>query len=287
MFTRMTVTPIDIDALRAWIGRQHVVEDALPSFPATALAATLDRDERLATGDALPPLWHWVYFLDLHKSAELDENGHARQGDFLPVVPFPRRMFAGARLEFHRPLRIGEPARRVSTIANVELKRGSSGDLLFLVLRHEFHTAAGLALTEEQDIVYRQPGGTASAPPAGRATREEARWQRTVEANEMVLFRYSALIFNAHRIHWDRPYAVEREGYPGLIVHGQLIATWLADLLRRHSERALERFRFRSVRALLDHARCRLCAAPRGDAVALWAEDERGAPVMEAQATLA
>lgn len=258
----------------------------MPAFPADALCATLDRDGRAVSGDALPPLWHWAYFLPLDKTADLAENGHARQGGFLPQIPLPRRMFAGARLQFVRPLRIGEPAQRVTTIADIRMKQGRSGDLLFLLLRHEIHDAHGLALCEEQDIVYRHRSG-AAAPALLPKTAPPPIWTREIAANEMLLFRYSALIFNAHRIHWDRPYAQEAQGYPGLVVHGQLIATWLADLVRRHSERPMQTFRFRSVSALLEHTRCRLCAVPEGDTVSLWAEDAHGALVMEAHAGLA
>jgi len=282
----MPAPNIDIAALRACIGRQEIVADTLPAFSASALAATLDLDDRFEAGDCLPPLWHWVYFLDLHKSAELAENGHVKHGGFLPAMPLPRRMFAGARLTFHRPLRIGERAQRISTIADIDHKRGSSGDLVFMRMRNEFLNAEGLALTEEQDIVYRQPQSASVAPRVENCLEEHAPWVREIEANETLLFRYSALIFNAHRIHWDRPYAQDKEGYAGLIVHGQLIATWLAELARSNSGRPFKSFRFRSLRALLDHARCRLCGEPSGDSVRLWAEDERGV-VMEAHAELA
>lgn len=278
---------VDLAALRAAIGRGETVEDPLPAFPASALAATLDRDEVAVPGDPLPPLWHWAYFLPLPVTAALAENGHARQGEFVPHIPLPRRMFAGARLQFVRPLRIGERAQRVSTIVRVDSKQGRSGELLFLVLRHEYYDREGLAIREEQDIVYRRPPRRAIPPPA-LAARSGAKplWVREVEANEVLLFRYSALIFNAHRIHWDRPYAQGAEGYAGLVVHGQLIATWLADLVHRNSGRPIRSFRFRSVAALLEHAGCRLCGLPDGDGVRLWAETADNAVVMEAFAVL-
>lgn len=272
--------------LQAWIGRQDRVEDAMPCFPANALAATLDRNERFAPGDALPALWHWIYFLDLHRTNELAGNGHVRHGGFLPPMPYPRRMFAGGRIRFHRPLPLGAVARRTSTIASIESKIGRSGPLAFMRMRNVIEADGVLALEEEQDIVYREPGSGASSAAPVRGGEEPA-WEREVSANEMMLFRYSALIFNAHRIHWDRPYAVGEEGYPGLVVHGQLIATWLADLVKRHSDRAIAAFEFRSLRALFDGEACRLCGSPAGDAVRLWAQNDTGAVVMQARAELA
>lgn len=277
---------IDLAPLQAWIGCREIVEDPLPVFSAAALSASLDRDDVPATGDALPALWHWVYFLNLDKTAELAENGHPRHGGFLPPMPLPRRMFAGARLRFHRPLRLGERARRVSTITDVSLKQGASGELIFLAIRNEFDVGGELALVEEQDIVYRAPPAAGTLLPAARRAPTGALWVREFTADEKLLFRYSALIFNAHRIHWDRPYAQSAEGYAGLIVHGQLIATLLADLVRRHTDSAIVAFRFRSVSALLEHTRCRLCGIPAGDAVTLWAEDAGGNLVMEARAEL-
>jgi 3-methylfumaryl-CoA hydratase len=265
----------DLAALAPWIDRREAVRDALPPFPAAALAATLDRDDEFVAGDHLPPLWHWVYFLERHKTAELAHNGHVRHGGFLPPMPFPRRMFAGARLRFERPLRLGAEATRTTTITDISRKQGASGPLIFMAMRVEIRTAEGLAVTEEQDIVYRSPAPGA-APVTGRRADAAPVWVREVTANELLLFRYSALIFNAHRIHWDERYATGEEGYSGLIVHGQLIATWLADLVRRHCDQPLKGFRFRSLRALTAHTPCRLCALPGEEGIRLWAEDAGG-----------
>lgn len=273
--------------LQRWVGRSACAVDPMPLFPADALAATLDRDERHADGDALPALWHWIYLLDLHRTADLARNGHARDGEFLPPMPFPRRMFAGARLRFAGPLRLGCPARRTSTIERIEAKAGRSGPLVFMRVRVAIESAGAPVLEEMQDIVYRRPDGASQAPAPVQMAGEPAAWERTVSAGEAMLFRYSALIFNAHRIHWDRPYAEREEGYPGLVVHGQLIATWLADLVRRHDARPLAAFEFRSLRALFDGERCRLCAVPDGATVRLWAENGEGAVVMQALARFA
>jgi len=277
------VTP-HVSGLRAAIGRTETVEDTIAPFQAAALGATLDREDGLRAGDPLPPLWHWVYFHRIVPTRDLADNGHAKQGDFIPEMPLPRRMFAGARLTFGRPLTIGERARRTSTIADIQWKRGASGELVFMRVRNELRGDAGGSVTEEQDIVYRAPLQPGAAERARRTATRDPPWQREFRANEMMLFRYSALIFNAHRIHWDRPYAVQREGYPALVVHGQLVATLLADLVRRESDRALHAFRFRSLRALFDDRPCRLCGVPDAAGADLWAEDETGATAMEAHA---
>ena len=275
---------IDIAPLQAWVGRQKTVGDRLAPFAAAALTATLDRDDAPGDGAPLPPLWHWIYFHDPRRTAELAPNGHATLGRFMPPIPLPRRMWAGGRTTFRRPLTIGEPARRISTIADLSAKAGRSGELVFLQVRHEFADAEGTAIVEEQDLVYREASRGESAPAARRVTAKAA-WRREVETGEAFLFRYSALIFNAHRIHYDHPYCV-KEGYPGLIVHGPLIATLLADLVRRNTDAPLATFSFRAVRPLISPAPCIVCGVPQGNTVELWAEDEEGAVVMEAQAEL-
>ena len=274
---------LDISSLKQWIGRSETVTDAMPPFPAAALAATLDRDDAPGIGEPLPPLWHWIYFRELHKSAGLAENGHARLGGFLPPVPLPRRMFAGARLSFPLPLRIGEAARRVSTIADVSLKQGASGDLVFVLVRNEISGPGGPAIVEEQDLVYREAPRPGSPLPALRRSAARAVWKREMTFDVALLFRYSALLFNAYRIHYDRPYAVE-QGYAGLVVHGQLIATLLADLVRRNAGAPITAFRYRSVSPLTDGVPCVLCGAPDGNTVNLWAEDRNGALIVQGEA---
>ena len=280
---------IDGTALRAWIGRQELREDLVTPAPCAALAATLDRDDPFPPpGTALPPLWHWLYFLPLHRPSELGPDGHARRGGVLPPVPLPRRMWAGGQLAFHRPLRIGEQVRRASTVADVAPKQGRSGPLVLVRVRHEITTDAGLALVEDHDIVYRDlpAPGAAAAPP--QPAPRHADWRREVRADALLLFRYSALTFNAHRIHLDRDYATGVEGYPGLIVHGPLIATLLADLARRHGAAPMIAFRYRAVQPLFDDAPFALCGALAidGRRVALWAQAGDGSLAMTAEAEL-
>lgn len=287
----METASLNLDHLRDWIGKTESHTDRITSVPIAALSATLDRDDlQPREGDKLPPLWHWLYFLPMHRESELGADGHPKRGGFVPPVPLPRRMFAGGRLQFHRPLRTGEEIRRVSRIANVTHKIGRSGPLIFVLARHEISNQKGLALVEEHDIVYRdhgQPGERAQSPQA--APTDES-WRREVFADAVMLFRYSALTFNPHRIHYDLKYCTEVEKYPGLVVHGPLIATLLADLLRRNAPDAtVTNFSFRAVRPLFDTASFSVCGRfdADGKAAKLWANDTEGWLAMEATATLA
>jgi 3-methylfumaryl-CoA hydratase len=282
---------IEIEELRRWIGRSVTAEDRTTPFAVRALSATLDRDDPPSEeGDPLPELWHWLYFLPVHRQSEIGPDGHAKRGDFLPPVPLPRRMWAGGRFRFERPLHMGEAIRRTSTVADVTLKQGRTGPLVFVLVRHEILGAEGLALAEEHDIVYcdlPQPG---EPPPAAQPAPTDALWQREIVPDDVLLFRYSALTFNGHRIHFDRRYVTEVEGYPGLVVHGPLIATLLLDLLRRERpEVRLAAYRFRALEPLFDTGPFRVCGRPESDArtVRLWAETPRGTAAMTAEATLA
>ncbi|MEP6964155.1 MAG: MaoC family dehydratase N-terminal domain-containing protein [Polaromonas sp.] len=279
--------------LQAWTGKTEILNDDITAAPVRGLSATLDRDDAAPMpGTALPPLWHWLYFLPQHRQSELGPDGHARLGGFLPPVPLPRRMWAGGRLQWvpENPLLVGDAVKRVSRIESVTHKAGRSGDLVFVLVKHEVHNAIGLALTEEHDIVYRaaaQPGEP--VPPPVQAEKGAA-WQREITPDDLLLFRYSALTFNGHRIHYDRQYVTGVEGYPGLIVHGPLIATLLLDLVRRQAPGAFIRgFNFKAVRPTFDLHPFRLNGqfSEDGKAVRLWAEDHRGWLTMQATAELA
>jgi 3-methylfumaryl-CoA hydratase len=251
------------------------------------LAALLDRDDAAPrTGDALPALAHWLYFLPVHRESKLGPDGHAARGEFLPPVPLPRRMWAGSRLAFLRPVAIGETIACTSRIAAVNVKEGRSGPLVFVTVRHEIGNAAGLAITDEHDIVYRG-ASSAAATPAVAAPAGEA-WSRTVLPDPVLLFRYSAVTFNGHRIHYDHPYATQVEGYPGLVVHGPLVATLLVDLLRRNRPGVdLAAFTFRAMRPLFDTTPFTICGLPdeATKSAKLWTRDAAGAVTMEALAT--
>ncbi len=285
------------DDLSAWIGRRETREDVIAPGQAERLAATLDWDAPPpGPGEALPPAWHWLYFLDAHRQSRLGPDGHGARGDFLPPVALPRRMWAGGRLAFHRPLPIGARARRVSEIVSITPKTGRGGALVFVTVRHTISEIDGdaahaPAIVEEHDIVYREaPRGDAPAPapiPAPGA----ARWRRAVTPDPVLLFRYSALTFNGHRIHYDRTYATETEGYPGLVVHGPLIATLLLDLLRREGPgRAIAAFDYRARAPLFDTDAFAVCGMPGTDGedeALVWAEGEGGGVAMEGRARFA
>jgi 3-methylfumaryl-CoA hydratase len=283
------MTDLNTDHLRSWIGRQETLLDQVTRFPVAALSATLDRDDSAPqVGDELPPLWHWLYFLPTARQSMLGPDGHPARGGFLPPVPLPRRMWAGGRFTFHQPLRVGETITRVSTVQDVTVKHGRGGALCFVLVRHDISGEDGLALVEEHDIVYRDVPRPGEAPAAPKRARMDDVWRRDIQPTDPLLFRYSALTFNSHRIHYDRRYVTEVEGYPGLIVHGPLIATLLMDLLRRNTSQAVASFRFRAVSPLFDIAPFSVHGAPDGHGkVALWARSAEGNLAMEAEAALA
>ena len=276
--------------LRAWIGRSETVHDTLTATPLMALTATLDHPAvAVPVGTPLPPLWHWLYFLPMHRQSEIGADGHAKRGGFLPPVPLPRRMWAGSQFEFRAPLRVGDAVARTSTIENVTTKEGRSGKLVFVTVRHELgcNGAAEPAVVEFHDIVYREARQPGEIDPAPVAAATGAAWQREVVPDDVLLFRYSALTFNGHRIHYDRKYVTEVEGYPGLIVHGPLIATLLMDLLRRHAPEAeVASFRFKALRPTFDGTSMRVSGARDGHEVKLWAQDHQGGLTMDAVAIL-
>jgi 3-methylfumaryl-CoA hydratase len=280
----------ELAKLRQYIGRTETMVDTITPVPATRHAATLDRDDPpYKIGDALPPGWHRLYFLTAVRPGELGEDGHTARGRFMPPVPLPRRMFAGAKLAFPRPIRIGDEVARTSEIVSLEGKQGRTGDLVFVTVVQRYSVGGELALEERQDIVYRSASrGAEGGGPA--ETVEPAPWQREVHPDSVMLFRYSALIFNGHRIHYDYPYVTEVEGYPGLIVHGPLIATLLLDLVRRERPAArVTVFSFRARRPLFspDTFTVRGWPAADGRSVRLAAVNHEGAAAMTAEANLA
>ncbi len=291
-----------MEDISAWVGRSETVHDTLAPTPVAALAATLDYPAApVVAGSPLPPLWHWLYFLPLHRQSDIGADGHAKRGGFMPPVPLPRRMWAGSQFEFRAPLRVGDAVARTSTIADVTQKEGRTGKLVFVKVRHELRCngAAEAAVVEFHDIVYREAKQATDVepPPVAApvldvaAAAAGAAWQRTVVPDDVLLFRYSALTFNGHRIHYDRKYVTEVEGYPGLVVHGPLIATLLMDLLRRQAPNAdVATFKFKAVRPTFDLHPFKVNGLPDtardGNTVKLWAQDFEGWLTMDAVATL-
>jgi len=281
-----------LNDLQAWVGRSETVHDRIGATPAKALNATLDHPPAdVSSGTTLPPLWHWLYFLPLHRQSDIGADGHAKRGGFLPPVPLPRRMWAGSQFEFRSPVRVGDDVERTSTIADVSAKEGRTGKLVFVKVRHEVRCNGSTepAIVEFHDIVYREAKRAGDVEPPPQRADAGAAWQRDIVPDDVLLFRYSALTFNGHRIHYDRKYVTEVEGYPGLIVHGPLIATLLMDLVRRHApDRDVATFRFKAVRPTFDLHPFRINGQLQDDGktVKLWAQDHEGWLTMDAVATL-
>ncbi|MFQ5958379.1 MAG: MaoC family dehydratase N-terminal domain-containing protein, partial [Alphaproteobacteria bacterium] len=275
----------------AWVGRRRSAEDVIAPGPVARLAATLDRDDPPpAAGDALPPGWHWLYFLHATPHKGLGPDGHDVRGGFLPPVALPRRMWAGGRMTFGEPLRIGESARRESEIVSITPKEGRAGALVFVTVRHVFSGEGGTAVEEEHDVVYREAPQAGAPEPAPAMPPQAPAWEHRVDPDPVLLFRFSALTFNGHRIHYDRDYATGVEGYPGLVVHGPLTAILLLDLLRRSlPDRAPARFDYRALVPLFDTAPFTVAGAPGEDgrSAALWAARPDGAMAMSGTVTLA
>lgn len=280
---------VNIAQLQAWIGRQETLHDSATEAPLRALTATLDRDDPpIGPGQSLPVLWHWLYFLPMARQSAIGGDGHPKRGGFLPPVPLPRRMWAGSQLAFHAPIHAGQALQRTSTIADVRLKEGRTGPLVFVKVDHAIHADGQLAISERHDIVYRDLPATGEPAPAPTTAPNNAQWERRIVPDEVLLFRYSALTFNGHRIHYDRQYVTQVEGYPGLIVHGPLLATLLMDLLRRQLPDAhVTAFQFRAVKPVFDTAPFFVCGRQEGSTVHLWVRSLDGHLNMDATATLA
>jgi 3-methylfumaryl-CoA hydratase len=260
------------DDFSAWVGRHEDVSDVFEPARANALRAALGDTDLLVSGDTLPPLYHWLYFWNVQAPKGLGPDGHPAKGGFLPPVALPRRMWAGGRLKFLKPLLVGERVTRRSTICKVEAKSGKSGNLIFVTVEHQILGAHGLAVAEEQDIVYREPAapGASSAPVTPQAPR--APWQRDIMPDPVLLFRYSALTMNGHRIHYDRPYAMNEEAYPALVVHGPLQATLLAELAARNLGAPMTGFDFRGQAPAFDGATLHVCGEATASGANLWTE---------------
>ena len=280
---------LDPNHLQQWVGRSRQEQDLVSAAPLRGMMALLDRDpDELSDHTMLPPLWHWLFFLAPAKQSEIAEDGHPRRGDFLPLVPLPRRMWAGGRLEFRRPLKIGDAITRHSSIKSIDIKEGGSGQLAFVCVAHEISNADGLAIYEEHDIVYRDnpPKQAGTVLPAGKPAPEPPDYCRPCNADPVMLFRYSALTFNGHRIHYDRDYVTQVEGYPGLIVHGPLLATLLVELLQNQQPDVhLEKFSFRAQRPVFDSQPFSACGRKvSSDRSDLWIQDHEGYLCMQASA---
>ena len=279
---------------RAWIGQSSEASDVASASAVSRLAALLDYERSPWSAGIVPPLGHWLYFLPETRQSELARDGHTRHGDFLPPTQLPRRMWAGGRIEFLQPIPLGAAIQRQSTGLEVNGKHGASGELMFVTIRHEVRVGSALALIEEQDIVFRE---RASAGEVQRArakagmglieSDELASSLRAVALDAAELFRFSALTFNAHRIHYDRDYACREEGYPGLVVHGPYIALLLVDQFLRFAPAApISKLAYRARSPLFERERFELCVQAAMPRARLWASGPNREQAMQAELEL-
>lgn len=257
---------MDSNNFQEWVNRTQTETDIVTLAPVQSLAAALDSAAAYEAGSRLPALWHWLYFLPKALWSGIGSDGHPKRGGFLPPVALPRRMWAGSRLQWEdEPLLVGDAIERTSIIESVQNKTGQSGSLTFVKVRHEVRKANGaLAITEWQDIVYRDAPPPNAAPAASpKPAPGNERWNQSIRPDPVLLFRFSALTFNSHRIHYDRPYAQNEEGYPGLVVHGPLLAVLMMQLANRHApERRVRSFEFRGLSPVIDTSPFEVCGIP-------------------------
>jgi 3-methylfumaryl-CoA hydratase len=276
---------VDLNHLRQWIGRSTEASDTVTAQLVRGLRATLFLDiGEPKSGDAAPFTVHWCLAQPVAPMSELGPDGHPARGGFLPPVPLPRRMWAGGELEWLDTLRVGDEATRHSEIADVTMKTGSTGTLCFVAVKHVISTARGVAIRERQDIVYRDVTGNA-APSRPAAAAPPAQHRETHMADPVLLFRYSALTFNGHRIHYDRDYVTKVEGYPGLIFHGPMQAALLVEhAVRLHGGTTPKKFSYRGVQPLFDGAEFSVNANQTVGGMELWTANAAGQPTMKANA---
>jgi len=279
----------DLEKLKDWIGQKETAVDYVTVPSVHRLAATLDRDDPMPKlGAALPIGWHAILFPRVVRHSQIGPDGHPQRGDFLPPVPLPRRMFAGKRTTFLSELRVGDEVHRLSVIRDVNVKQGRSGQMVFVTVKTDISSPRGLAVTEEQDIVYRGEPDP-NAPPPPQPAPANAVWRRTVTPDAVMLFRYSALTFNGHRIHYDHRYVTGTEGYPDLVMNGGLTTLLAYELARARAASPIRSMSSRNVRALFVNRPIHFGGEPAADgkSAKLWAADPDGALALSAEAQFA
>ena len=277
-------------SINDWLGHTRQDEDEVVLGAVQRLAATLDQDpQAFRRGSRLPESWYAILFGPLARESDLGPDGHPVTGDFMPPMQGTRRMFAGRRSTFHKPLAIGDTVTRRSTVSRVEPKSGRSGEFTLVTVIHEMSGPSGLAITEEQDIVYRKAveAGATEAPKEAPRVDEKPDWSHAIVLDTVLLFRYSALTFNAHRIHYDLPYTREREGYPALVMNGGLTALLLVETARPHLPRPIAGYAARAIRPLFVDQRVTFNGRLTGDTAALWASGPDGGLNYRVDVTLA
>lgn len=270
--------------LLEWINKTTEAEDTIRLQPANFMEATLNRPPKLKEGDNLPPLWHWIYFLEAKPESDLGRDAHPKKGDFLPPIQLPRRMWAGGRFTFYNDLVIGEKAKKITTIKKIVEKEGSAGPLCFITLEHKIYSKDEISIIEEQDLVYLQDQQGSKSLPLAQNNVEKADFSQEIHPSAILLFRYSALTFNGHRIHYDLDYAKNVEGYDGLVFHGPLTATLLLDLALKERKQPIKKYSFRGI-APLSNLDCFWIEGKSEDnAAILWARRKDGVVAMKAKA---
>ncbi|WP_269502706.1 MaoC family dehydratase N-terminal domain-containing protein [Burkholderia sp. IMCC1007] len=278
------MSTVDIAHLREWVGKSRTDHDIVSSRHARLMAATLGLPQSdLVAGAALPPLWHWLYFLSGEPPAALGREGHPARGGFLPPVTLPNRMWAGGQLEFHASAPLDARVEKRSTVVAVDHKQGRSGELVFVKVLHELLHEGNKVLSEFHDIVYK--GATAPGSAAADVKMPVAQHSRKIKPDSTMLFRYSALTFNGHRIHYDADYCRDVEGYSNLVIHGPLNATLLAAFAQEVGGRPVKEFRYRGLKPSILGNELTLNAAKDGDLLVLWVALPDGSVSMRAEAT--
>jgi len=279
----------DLEKLKDWIGRSESAVDDVTVPLVERLTATLDLERAPREGEPLPIGWHSTLFPRVVRQSQIGADGHPARGDFLPPVPLPRRMFAGRRVQYPGALMVGDRARRESEIASVTIKDGRTGKMVFVTVRHSITGPRGLAVIEEQDIVYRAEPDPNAPRPAPQPAARTAPWARPFTPDPVVLFRYSALTFNGHRIHYDHPYVTGVEGYPNLVMNGGLTTLLVSELARTRSPRPVIGMVSRNVRPLFVNNTFTVCGEPSADAASakMWVADHEGALALSAEVTFA
>ena len=280
----------NLEKLKDWIGERETDVDYVTIPSVHRLAATLDRDDPMPkNGDPLPPGWHTLLFPRVVRQSQVGHDGHPTRGDFLPPVPLPRRMNAGRRTWMIDALRVGDEVKKEASIKDVTIKQGRSGQMVFVTVKTDMLSPRGLAITDEMDVVYREEPAPGAPNPAPKTPPANAVWTKVFNPDPVVLFRFSALTFNGHRIHYDYPYVTQKEGYPGLVQNGGLTNLLLSELARAHAKTPIKYLSARNLRPMFADQPFTLCGAPSADgkSAQMWTVDATGAQATEASVEFA